>query len=88
MSQAKKLSLKPGVKPTVPEDADSWIETRSGKKEERRDASGSQISEKTKRITFEVTQAQHQAIKIRATQKGMSIKELMVALLERELQDG
>lgn len=88
MSQAKKLSLKPGVKPTVPEDADSWIETRSGKKEERRDALGSQTSEKTKRITFEVTQAQHQAIKIRATQKGMSIKELMVALLERELQDG
>jgi predicted DNA binding CopG/RHH family protein len=49
---------------------------------------GSQISEKKKRITFEVSEAQHQAIKIRATQKGMSIKELMGVLLERELREG
>ena len=40
---------------------------------------------KTKRITFEVSEKQHQATKILAAQKGMTIKELMLSLLVTEL---
>lgn len=41
---------------------------------------------KSKRVTFEVTEAQHQEIKIRATKKGITIKEYMIALVEEELK--
>lgn len=87
--KSQKLSLKPGVQTTpVPEEAAAaWVESRNGT-----DAPSTVAQEETsngirKRITFEVTEAQHQEIKIRATKKGMTIKEYMIALVEKELED-
>lgn len=80
MSPKKSLRLttKPGVQPPLEKAADAWVENRNGSEEA--------TAPKTKRITFEVTEAQHQATKIHATRKGMTIKELMQSLLEQELE--
>ena len=48
-------------------------------------AQESESKGKIKRITFEVSEQQHQATKILAAQKGMTIKELMLSLLVTEL---
>ena len=83
MSQKKpsRLSTKPGVKPQ-PENPDSWVENRNGSEDV---ANSSEPKGKTKRITFEVSEQQHQATKILAAQKNMTIKELMQSLLVTEL---
>jgi predicted DNA binding CopG/RHH family protein len=89
-----RLSTKPGVQPKPQEKvADAWVENRSKSDltvdsfpESPRESP--KLPGKTKRITFEVTEAQHQATKIRATRKGMTIKELMQSLLEQELNKG
>ncbi len=81
MSQKKpsRLSTKPG-KNFSAQDPDSWVENRN------QDISPqSEVKGKTKRITFEVSEKQHQATKILAAQKGMTIKELMQSLLVTEL---
>ncbi|MFM6128083.1 MAG: hypothetical protein ACKPBV_04955 [Sphaerospermopsis kisseleviana] len=75
-----RLTTKPGVQPPSEKSADAWVENRNGSEEF--------TVPKTKRITFEVTEAQHQATKIHATRKGMTIKELMQSLLEQELEKG
>lgn len=84
--KTSKLSLKPGVKTTpVMDEQAAWVESRNGV-----DASVAKeepSNSKMKRITFEVTETQHQTIKICATKKGMSIKELMISLIEQELED-
>lgn len=81
--QPRKLSLKPGIQtPVSPEDAMSWVENRNGVDLEEKPA----ISGKVKRITFQVSGEQHQAIKIRATQKEMTITELMLSLIEKALE--
>ncbi|AFZ57626.1 hypothetical protein H6G54_00115 [Anabaena cylindrica FACHB-243] len=84
--RTSKLSLKPGVKttPVIDEQA-AWVESRNGVEASipKEEPSNS----KMKRITFEVTETQHQTIKICATKKGMSIKELMISLIEQELKD-
>lgn len=76
-----RLSTKPGVKPQ-PANPDSWVESRNGNNDI---ANPSEPKGKTKRITFEVSEKQHQATKILAAQKGMTIKELMLSLLVTEL---
>ena len=76
-----RLSTKPGVKPQ-PENPDSWVENRNGSEDV---ANSSEAKGKTKRITFEVSEQQHQATKILAAQKNMTIKELMQSLLTSEL---
>ncbi|BAZ47373.1 hypothetical protein NIES4102_44190 (plasmid) [Chondrocystis sp. NIES-4102] len=83
MSQKKpsRLSTKPGVKPQLV-NPDSWVESRNGNNDI---ANQSEPQGKTKRITFEVSEQQHQATKILAAQKGMTIKELMLSLLVTEL---
>ena len=83
MSQKKqsRLSTKPGVKPQ-PENPDSWVENRNGSNDVD---NSSEPKGKTKRITFEVSEQQHQATKILAAQKNMTIKELMQSLLTTEL---
>ena len=81
MSQKKpsRLSIKPG-KDIPLQNPDSWVENRN------QDISyQSEAKVKTKRITFEVSEKQHQATKILAAQKGMTIKELMQSLLITEL---
>lgn len=91
MSQKKpsRLSTKPGVKPQ-PENPDNWVENRNGDKPNgmaslRDEANTPEAKGKTKRITFEVSEQQHQATKILAAQKNMTIKELMQSLLTTEL---
>ena len=83
MSQNKqsRLSTKPGVKPQ-PANPDSWVESRNGNNDL---AKPSEPKGKTKRITFEVSEQQHQATKILAAKKNMTIKELMQSLLTTEL---
>ncbi|MGL5938785.1 MAG: hypothetical protein ACRC2S_00120 [Waterburya sp.] len=76
-----RLSNKPG-KNSQPVKADSGVESRNGDNDL---ANQSESKGKTKRITFEVSQEQHQATKILAAQKGMTIKELMLSLLVTEL---
>ena len=76
MSKKSRLSTKPGVN-KLPVNSDNWVENRKPIQDE---AKG-----KVKRITFEVSEQQHQATKILAAQKGMSIKELMLSLLVTEL---
>lgn len=76
-----RLSIKPGKK-AQPVNPDSWVESRNGNDDI---SARSEVSEKTKRITFEVPEKQHQATKILAAQKGMTIKELMQSLLVTEL---
>ena len=76
-----RLSTKPGVKPQ-PENPDSWVENCNGNNDV---ANSSELKGKTKRITFEVSEQQHQATKILAAQKNMTIKELMQSLLVTEL---
>ncbi|MBD2214008.1 hypothetical protein H6G27_29690 [Nostoc linckia FACHB-104] len=90
MAEAKKsqkLSLKPSVqKPSVQEEAAVWVESRNGSELSSSTGIDSANNAKSKRVTFEVTEAQHQEIKIRATKKGMTIKEYMIALVESELK--
>ena len=83
MSQNKpsRLSTKPGAK-FQPDHPDSWVENRNGNNDV---ANSSEPKGKTKRITFEVSEQQHQATKILAAQKNMTIKELMQSLLTTEL---
>lgn len=82
-----RLSTKPGVQSQPPEKAaDAWVENRNGSPENI--SAVTESPAKTKRITFEVTEAQHQAVKIHATRKGMTIKELMQSLVEQELNKG
>lgn len=83
MSQKKqsRLSTKPGVKPQ-PDNPDNWVQNRNGNNDV---ANPSEPKGNTKRITFEVSQQQHQATKILAAQKNMTIKELMQSLLTTEL---
>jgi predicted DNA binding CopG/RHH family protein len=86
--KTSKLSLKPGVKttPVIDEQA-AWVESRNGIDTKSAVAKEEPSNSKMKRITFEVTETQHQTIKICATKKGMSIKELMISLIEQELED-
>ncbi|ELS05118.1 hypothetical protein Xen7305DRAFT_00048580 [Xenococcus sp. PCC 7305] len=81
MSQKKssRLSTKPG-KNLAAQDPDNWVENRN-----QDISTQSEVKGKTKRITFEVSEKQHQATKILAAQKGMTIKELMQSLLVTEL---
>ena len=83
MTQKKpsRLSTKPG-KNAQPENPDSWVQNRNAN---NNISERSEVKEKTKRITFEVPEKQHQATKILAAQKGMTIKELMQSLLLTEL---
>ena len=76
-----RLSTKPG-KNTQPVNADSWVQNHNDQDELEEKT---EIKEKTKRITFEVSAKQHQATKILAAQKGLTIKELMQSLLVTEL---
>ncbi len=76
-----RLSIKPG-KDLTPQNPDSWVENRNGNNDI---SNQSEAKGKTKRITFEVSEKQHQATKILAAQKGMTIKELMQSLLVTEL---
>ncbi len=76
-----RLSIKPG-KDLTPQNPDSWVENRNGNNDI---SNQSEAKGKTKRITFEVSEKQHQATKILAAQKGMTIKELMQSLLITEL---
>lgn len=87
--KSQKLSLKPGVQKTpVPEEATAWVESRNGTEAEVSTTTDKEQAnnDKSKRVTFEVTLAQHQEIKIRATKKGMTIKEYMITLVEEELK--
>jgi len=87
MTQKKpsRLSTKPGLN-SQPVNADNWVENRNGNSELADNSSNqSQATGKTKRITFEVSEKQHQATKILAAQKTMTIKELMLSLLVTEL---
>ncbi|MCG6138713.1 MAG: hypothetical protein MET45_29645 [Nostoc sp. LLA-1] len=85
--KTQKLSLKPSVQKTlVKEEAAAWVESRNGDQLPVSTGIDSANNGKSKRITFEVTSAQHQEIKIRATKKGMTIKEYMIALVEEELK--
>lgn len=79
--QPLRLSTKPG-KNAQPINPDNWVENRNG---DNNIANQSEAKGKTKRITFEVSEQQHQATKILAAQKGMTIKELMLSLLVTEL---
>lgn len=83
MSQKKpsRLSIKP-AKNAQPVNPDLWVENRDGNDYI---SNQSEVQEKTKRITFEVPEKQHQATKILAAQKNMTIKELMQSLLVTEL---
>lgn len=87
--KSSKLSLKPGGKTTpVPEEAAAaWVESRNGNDAPSNVATDEPNNGRSKRVTFEVTEVQHQEIKIRATKKGMTIKEYMIALVEKELED-
>ena len=76
-----RLSIKPG-KDLTPQNPDNWVENRNGNNDI---SNQSEAKGKTKRITFEVSEKQHQATKILAAQKGMTIKELMQSLLITEL---
>jgi len=76
-----RLSTKPGLNSQA-QNPDSWVSKSNG----NQDISNlSEPTGKIKRITFEVSEKQHQATKILAAQKSMSIKELMVSLLVSEL---
>lgn len=85
--KSQKLSLKPSVQKTpVKEEAEAWVESRNGAEVPTPTGIEEANNGKSKRVTFEVTEAQHQEIKIRATKKGMTIKEYMIALVESELK--
>jgi hypothetical protein len=94
--QPKKLSLKPDARSTgLLENASAWVENRNGidagtpsVQIEGANCEKQPALMKVKRITFEVSEARHQTAKIRATQKGMTIKEWMSFLLDQELERG
>jgi len=79
MAQKKqsRLSTKPQSK-----SSDAWVKSRNGV-----EADSIKPSVKVKRITFEVTEEEHQAIKICAAKRGMTIKEFMLSLTRRELEN-
>ena len=79
--KSSRLSTKPGKNPQAI-NPDSWVENRNGNNDI---INQSEPKGKTKRITFEVSEKQHQATKILAAQKSMTIKELMLSLLVNEL---
>ena len=87
VKKSQKLSLRPGVQKTpVKDEAAAWVESRNGAETPSTTGTEEVNNGKSKRVTFEVTSAQHQEIKIRATKKGMTIKEYMIALVEEELK--
>jgi predicted DNA binding CopG/RHH family protein len=94
-SKTPRLSIKPKVQPSVSDDeASDWVNHRNGADATAKISTQTleiipkEISPvRTKRITFEVTEEQHQATKVHAVQQGMTIKELMQALLDKELSN-
>ncbi|MGA7932985.1 MAG: hypothetical protein WCA35_05350 [Kovacikia sp.] len=92
-SKTSRLSLKPKVQPLSSEAAASdWVNNRNGVNDGAIRSAQSHVNlpeeeppTRMKRITFEVTEDQHQATKVYAAQQGMTIKELMQDLLDKEL---
>lgn len=64
------FGVKPAAKPVV-EDADQWVKSREG-------------GEKMKRLTFDVPERLHRAIKQACAGRGTKIKDEVVALLEEK----
>lgn len=91
MAAAKKnlrLSVKPSAQETEGSAAETWVDSRNGGDLEKQvvvEVETESVLERFKRITFEVSERQHQRVKIYAASKGISIKELMIELVEQEL---
>lgn len=66
---AKKVSIKNPRK--LPESADSWVETREGKK----------------RLTIDVPISLHTKLKIAAAKSGQTMAEIICNTLEEKLKD-
>jgi hypothetical protein len=82
------LKTKPGAQAAESSLADDWVQNRQGTSlpvNHDKDEQEDKEAVKKKRITFEVSELEHQKIKVLAAQKGMTIKELMQKLLQREL---
>jgi Antitoxin ParD len=92
-SKTSRLSLKPKAQLLPSETAASdWVNNRNGIDDEAIRSAQVHVNlpeelppTRMKRITFEVTEEQHQSTKVYAAQQGMTIKELMQNLLDREL---
>lgn len=90
MAAAKKnlrLSVKPSAQEAEGSAAETWVDSRNGGDLENRgiEVEAESVLERFKRITFEVSERQHQQVKIYAARKGISIKKLMIELVEQEL---
>ncbi|MBE9044328.1 hypothetical protein IQ255_07915 [Pleurocapsales cyanobacterium LEGE 10410] len=85
MAKDSKLTLKPSGKnfESMTEEANQWVEERA----EKEIPKPSPLQGQIKRITFEIDGEKHQAIKLEALKKGMTIKQLMLRLVDEFLEE-
>lgn len=69
------------IKGEQPTEIEQWVVSRDLPLEEPE-------SEKMKRLTLDIPQRLHKAIKHRATEEGVTMAELLRALLEEKYGDG
>jgi predicted DNA binding CopG/RHH family protein len=79
---AKKVSMsaKPG-RSAKPANVDDWVGSRGSKEEAQ--ASPTAPQEKMKRLTLDISESLHKAIKSRSVEDGVSMVDMLRELLEQ-----
>jgi predicted DNA binding CopG/RHH family protein len=71
------------VKPSTP-NVDSWVNTRSVEAEAEVQVDVEPVSKpKMKRLTLDITEELHKAIKLKSVQEGVPMADLLRVLLEK-----
>jgi len=80
---SKKVTFTPKPTPTVPLEADAWVSEGSIPEPAGEKGRDEPALQKTKRFTFDVSEALHRRVKARCAEKGVDIADEMRRLLER-----
>lgn len=79
---SKKITFTPKPKAFVPHEADVWVSRGSVPELESETSKEEPAILKTKRFTFDVSEALHRRVKSRCAEKGVDIADEMRRLLE------
>jgi predicted DNA binding CopG/RHH family protein len=74
------MSAKPG-RSAKPTNVDDWVESRGGGKAKSQ-SSPDEAPAKMKRLTLDITESLHKAIKSRSVEDGVSMVDMLRTLLE------
>jgi len=75
-----KFGSRPAAKPEIAADPDQWVESRTVVEAPEE----APPQEKQKRMTFDVPEGLHRRVKAGCAARGVTIREVILALLERE----